>query len=210
MTRNGHKLVGGPRFAVSCVPVVLAIVPVIFAFYRTVTWIEPTQTKIDREVFGRSGLVRVLDNQMLHVSGVEDAHLQFNIQFGPRTYQNYGKTKKSLDAKQVNISGRIFEADSIVAWCHRYVENLVSPNKIRSSNAEYLAGVERMNFTEIPVDCVGSAQILKSLENRILKVEWSMEATLIADWNQKQQKFSGVNSLGVAPTVLGAVKARGD
>jgi hypothetical protein len=198
---NSHKLVGGRRVVVASLPVMLAIVPVVFAFYRTTTWIEPTQTAIDREVFGRNGLVRVNDNSMLLVSGVDDAHLQFNIQIGPRTYENYNRKQKSLDARRITISGRVFEGDAIVAWCVGHVESLASPNRIKSSNAEYFAGIERMNFTEIPVDCVGSAQLLKNPESRALKVEWSMEATLVADWSQKQQKFRGVNSFRIAPGV---------
>ena len=100
--------------------------------------------------------------------------------------------------------------NSIIAWCRSHVEMLSSPNKIKSSNTDYFAAIERMNFTEIPVDCAGSVQLLNAPANRSFKVEWSMEATLIADWNEKHRKFSGVNFLGIAPIVLGSASARGD
>jgi hypothetical protein len=198
---HSHKFGARGRVVVGSLPVLLAIVPVIFAFYRTATWVEPMQAAIDRAVLSRNELVRFIDGQTVRVAGTEDAHLQFNIQIGPRTYENYNKRKKALDAEHIDVSGRVLDGDTIVAWCHYHVESLPTPNKIKSSNAEYFAAIEQMNFTEIPVRCAGSAQLLKSAEARTLKVEWSMDATLVADWNQKRQTFSGLSYLRVVPSV---------
>ena len=50
------------------VPVLLAIVPVIFAFYCTAIG-SNRRNAIDREVLGRSGLVRLIDDQMCMLLG---------------------------------------------------------------------------------------------------------------------------------------------
>jgi hypothetical protein len=199
---HSEKLVGTRRYVLASLPVALAIVPVVFAFYRTATWIEPTQLAIDEAVFNRRNLVSVKDNDLLRITGGDDARLQFDLQIGSRAYSNFNHKKKLLDAKQLKIAGKVLDGESVVAWCSDYIENLPSPNKIKSSNADYFSGIARMDVTEIPVTCVGNAQVLRSSLGQTLKVEWSMDATLVGDWNQKRQKFSGVNSLQVAASAV--------
>lgn len=197
-TENFRQLAGPQRMLVASLPIVLAAVPVIFAFYRTATWIEPTQLVIDQEVFSRKNLITMRDVQTLRVSGGDDAKLKLKLQVGPRTYSNFNHKKKSLDVKEMKVSGRIYDGASIVGWCSDYVENLASPNKIKSSNADYFAALERANVTEIEVNCVGDSHLLRPSGGSTLTIAWSVEAMLLGDWNQKRQRFSGVHSVGVA------------
>lgn len=192
------QLAGARRFAVASLPVILAAVPVVFAFYRTTTWIEPTQFAIDEELFNRRDLVGLKENDTLRIAGVKDAGVLFNLQIGPRVYTNFNHKMKLLDVKQVRITGRVLDGESVVAWCSDYRENLQSANMIKSSNSDYFAGIERMNVTELPVSCVGNSKSIRSSLGQTLKVEWSLDAILVGDWNQRHQKFSGENFLRLA------------
>jgi hypothetical protein len=198
-TENATRLMPAKRMLVAALPIALAIMPVGFAFYRTAMWIEPTQLAIDEGVFNRSGLVTFNGINALRVSGDHDSPLQFTLRVGPRTYENFNHKKKSLDLRQIKISGRVLDGETAVAWCAQHIDNLESPNKIKTSNADYFAGIEQMNYVDIPVRCMGNADALKATRLSALKITWTLQATLAGDRNQRTQTFTGAYAPGSAP-----------
>jgi hypothetical protein len=184
---------GGRAGAVG-VGVVIVLIPTVFAQYRSAAWEAPLQTRIDNTTFSKANLVTVPNSPMLLSAG-QDARYQFTLRFGPRDYHNWFKQLRTLDASAVQVTGRLWQNNQIIAWCNAQVSSLPSANT-EVVPAGFAAKVAKLKFTDIPVGCNGPAAPTQSLkDDRQITVEWSARMTLIGGRQEETRQFTGTQTL---------------
>jgi hypothetical protein len=180
---------------------VLALVyvsPFAFVFWRAATWQFPLQRAIDQAVFDRPNLVTMGAGPTLTATG-EEARYKFSLRFGPRSFRDYINAIKALDAGPVSVTGRLLSDGGVIAWCSGYVAELETPNKILIP-AAYFPTLRRMEFTDIPVECVGPSEAAARLRSEAeVQARWTAKVTLIGDREREEREYRGGG-----PTVLAA------
>lgn len=130
MAQFGHRMwpaLGRTgRLAAVAVGGVILLTPSVFAQYKAVTWEFPFQEAIDRATLGRPELVALKEGP-LRVEVGTDARYGFTLRFGPRSYRNWFKQTRALDAGQIHVDGRLWRDGQIIAWCAASVERLLIP-----------------------------------------------------------------------------------
>jgi hypothetical protein len=180
---------------------VLALVyvsPFAFVFWRATTWQFPFQRAIDQALFNRPNLLTLAAGPTLTAGG-EEARYQFQLRFGPRPYRDYINATKALDAGPVSVTGHLLREGGIIAWCAAYVPELETPNNIRVP-VYYFPTLRRMEYTDVPVECVGPAEEAARLASGVpLQVRWTAKVQLIGDREKEEREYRGS---GPAPLVL--------
>jgi hypothetical protein len=178
----------------------LSVFPFAFVAAETATWQFPIQHDIDQANFNDVRLV-LQDGPTL--SSIEsmpgdptliEAHYKFSLRFGPRTYRDYLTSLKVLDAGPVQVNGRLMEPGEIVVWCSSYIPELETPHNINNP-LDYFPAVARMQFTDIPVECVGpaaAAQMLAAPGNKTrVELQWIANLALMGERGEQARKFEG-------------------
>jgi hypothetical protein len=120
----------------------------------------------------------------------KESHYRFFLRFGPRSYKDYIKATKALDAGPIRVSGRLLRDDGrVLAWCSGYVSMLETPNNI-TKPALYFPTLKRMEFSRMPVNCVGPPERNPS-RNPSVSLHWSAEVTLRGDREVHRTIFRG-------------------
>jgi hypothetical protein len=185
--------------------VVLYFVPVGFVFFRVPTWQFPLQNSIDQANFENVDLT-LHKGPTLHAlsaiaeqSGVQHARYRFTLRFGPRPYKDYINATKAMDAGPVDVTGSVLHEDEVIGYCSEHVRMLETPNNIVVP-ALYFPTLERMTYTNIPVDCVGPAHIVERLSkgsNPQVDVVWQANVTLIGDRSQEETEYEGTEAVAL-------------
>lgn len=182
--------------------VVLYAFPFVFVFWRAGTWQFQLQHEIDAATFEQVELVVVDEPALASVNsegaGLPEASYGFSLRFGPRPYLDYINATKAIDAGPVRVTARLVSDGGIVAWCAAYVEELETPNNILNP-VEYFPALQRMEYTEIPVSCLGPADGSGGLQaGAELDLEWEALVTLIGDRETLERTYSGMQVVQVA------------
>lgn len=133
---------------------VVWLTPYAFAFGQAAIWQFSTQEGLEREAFEASTLA-VDSTATMAVVG-DEARYALNLQFGPREYVTYAHTHKAIGANDVSISGQLIDQGRPVAWCSGAIGSLPGLTSVRDPE-KYFPALERINYTAIPITCVGSA-----------------------------------------------------
>lgn len=165
--------------------------PYAFAFYEAQTWQFPRQHALDQELFSRQDLV-TLQSPVKLTALNENAEYEFILRVGPRSYKNYINKVRDIDIKNIHIFGEISYNNSILAWCSTRVEEVESPNLHDQFAPVYLAEIKKMEYTDIKVKCLGSADIKSKItEQSKLDLKWQATMTLIGDREAKERQYQG-------------------
>jgi hypothetical protein len=187
------RLAIGARGAAVTAGAVVFLLPTGYACWRATAWQFPLAESIDRATFSRPGLLALHDGPALAQVGPE-AHYRYSLRFGPRTYRNYFKQARALDAGPVQVTGRLSRDGQVIAWCSTYVPRLDSPNRILVP-PDFWPALQRLDYTDIPVGCLGPPTAVSDLAAEPqVTVEWSAQVTLIGDREQRAQEFRGSES----------------
>jgi hypothetical protein len=199
------------RAVVLPVLVLVYVSPFAFVFWRAGTWQFPLQRAIDQALFDRPNLLTMGAGPTLTAAGGptptaagEEARYKFSLQFGPRTYKDYINATKALDAGPVSVTGHLLRDGGVIAWCSGYVAMLETPNTILYP-AEYFPALRRMEYTDIPVECVGPSEAAAQLRSGAdVQARWTAKVTLIGDRERVEREYrgGGATVLAVAPGVL--------
>jgi hypothetical protein len=85
----------------------------------------------------------------------------------------------------------------VIAWCSAYVAELESPNNILYP-ADYFPALQRMEYSDIPVDCVGPASAAEGLtDSSQIEVRWIADVTLIGDRNTLDKRYEASSAVEV-------------
>jgi hypothetical protein len=184
----GLRMAG--RLATVAVGALILLTPSLFAQYQAIVWEFPYQDSIDKATLDRPNLVSLKGAPVLTQVGPE-AQYQFTLTFGPRSYRNWFKQTRALDAGPVDVQGRLRRDGEIIAWCAAKIDRLPTPNKIILP-VQFPAAMKSMEYTDIPVSCVGPAALARSVsEGAPITVEWSAQMTLHAYRTQVVKTFTG-------------------
>jgi hypothetical protein len=180
----------------------LYIYPFAFVFTRVETWQFPFQRQLDQATFRSVSLRLAGAPSAVTRPGVEfagaksaapapkESHYRFFLRFGPRSYKDYIKATKALDAGPIRVSGRLLRDDGrVLAWCSGYVSMLETPNNI-TKPALYFPTLKRMEFSRMPVNCVGPPERNPS-RNPSVSLHWSARVTLRGDREVHRTIFRG-------------------
>jgi hypothetical protein len=179
----------GKRITAVGVGVLVVLLPSVFAQWRAVTWQYPREKAIDQAAFTHPNLVTIKGNPAL-VATSADASYRFTLQFGPRDYHNWFKQLRTLDAGSIQVTGRIWHNNQIIAWCNANINQLPSANGA-TVPANFAATVQAMKFTDIPVTCTGPAAAATGLAGSQVTVQWDAQMTLIGGQLQQTRHFTG-------------------
>jgi hypothetical protein len=130
---------------------------------------------------------------------VQHARYRFTLRFGPRPYKDYINATKAMDAGPVDVTGSVVHDNEVIGYCSKHVRMLETPNNIVVP-AKYFPTLQRMTYTDIPVDCVGPANIMERLStgsNVEVDVIWQANVTLIGDRSQEEREYEGTESVAL-------------
>lgn len=190
------------RVAKACAIAVFLLLwlsPNVFAFWRTASWQHPLQSSIDREVFERTRLVLEEGPTLTSIhdipgrSHAKEAHYEFTLRLGPRVYDDFRKATRVLEVGGVAIKGNILDDGRLVAYCRSFIVALDGPQEI-TEREEYFRALEDMNFSDIPVQCVGPAKRalrLKQREVTYVTLRWSASMTLVGGRHEMRKTMEG-------------------
>lgn len=203
--RGPRRMSALARAALLTIAALLYIYPVAFVFARVATWQFPYQRELDANLFREAQLrlaggVAVAESRTLGgaraatAPGGEapsEARYRFTLRFGPRSYKDYIKATKALDAGPVRVSGRLFRPDgTVLAWCSSYTTMLETPNTI-TSPALYFPTLKRMEYTSIPVDCSGPVDRSVVSGGGTVDLAWTARVKLRGDREVQDRTFGG-------------------
>jgi hypothetical protein len=198
---------GWARALMLIVIILIYIFPISFVFWRVATWQFPFQREIDQATFEQAQLVLKDQPTLATIDSVADqataqeARYTFTLNFGPRPYRDYINALKALDAGPVNVTGRLMHNGQVIAWCSGFVGMMETPNNILTPG-KYFPEVERLKFTDVPVNCIGPADAVQQLGitaggEAQVDLQWLANVTLIGDREQMEKQYEG-NHLGVS------------
>ena len=180
--------------------------PVTFVFLRVATWQFPLQRSIDQTLFdsanlGLTGgpvLVGVDPRSSGGPDGIRtgEARYRFTLRFGPRSYKDYIKATKALDAGPIRVTGRLVRDGNVIAWCSRQVQELETPNKI-TKPALYFPTLRRMEFSDITAECFGPAEAAAQVGNEPVDLQWTAFVKLVGDRESTTRTF-GAHERGLS------------
>ncbi len=160
----------------------------------------PLQATLDRGAFEQAQLQLQKPLALTSVEpvagnpGVQEAHYDLTLRFGPRIFVDYINARKALDAEAIHVTGRLTQGDQVIGFCSSFVDKLETPNNIKNY-VIYFPVLERMNFTDIPVSCVGSAAAAEKLRGQAGKPRvdamWTADMTLVGDREKLERKYEG-------------------
>jgi hypothetical protein len=181
---------GARRAAALIAFVLLFASPYGFALARAGLWQFQQQRRIDQAVFSRSPLLVLHDGPEMTV-GAGGADYRFTLRFGPRSYTTYAHAAKALDAGPVDVAGRLAHGTQTIAWCSGHVRKLGTPNTLRGPQ-EFARALERLQYVDVPVDCVGPAAAATRLTSGTpVEVQWTADLDLIGDRSQQRRRLTG-------------------
>lgn len=186
------------RFAAISTCIVFLSLPYIFPFYRATVWQFPTQHKIDQELFSRNLVTLDRAPQLAQVDDSE-ARYSFALKLGPRSYKNFVKRQKTLDFEDIEVHGRIKEANGrIVAWCSAFAPDVPGPEDDAHEKV-YLEELHEYDFVHLEVSCQGPVADAPESGAR-LSAEWELKARLVGDRETVVQSFSSTQKLAALAT----------
>lgn len=195
--RRWARLRTGQRATAVAIGALILVIPSIFAQWRAVTWEFPKQTAIDQGLFNRPNLVSLTGTPTLRSTGT-DAQYSFALRLGPRDYNNWFKQVRTLDAKDINVTGTLSQNGTTIAWCDASMGSVPSPNGIVRP-LSFPAALQSTKFTDIPVTCRGPAPATRTLQgNPQVTVAWHAQMTLIGGREQQTKEFTGTQTVPVS------------
>jgi hypothetical protein len=181
----------------------ISTLPFAFVAVATATWQFPTQYAIDQAAFSQAQMVLQDQPTLSSIESVpglaaaQEAHYQFSLRFGPRSYRDYSNALKALDAGSIQVNARLLDSDEIVAWCSNYIPELETPNYLKNP-LDYFPALTRTEFTTIPVECVGPAAVAERLAEPGNKprvdLKWIAELALVGEREKLERTFAGEDS----------------
>jgi len=169
----------------------LLVTPSAFAFWKATAWQFPAQHRIDQAAFGRLELVYAQGSAALDISASEE-RMTYRLRLGPRVFTSYIKRALALDARNVEIRGRVMEAERTLAWCAAHASELPSARASIGQAEAYASSLERLNFTEIQIECVGPVEALERVsEATPVLLLWDARVTLVGDREAQEQRRRG-------------------
>jgi len=192
----------GPRWglskaALAGILIGLYVFPLSFVWVRAATWQFPLQTAIDQNTFNQVKVV-LQDKPMLKSvdsasqTGALDAHYTFSLRLGP--YKDYINATKAMDAGPITITAHLLSGGEIVAWCNSVIPEIETPNNLKDPLI-YPAEVKRLEYTDLPAECVGpasAAQKLGGVGSQVaVDLQWKADVNLVGDRSQEQRTYEG-------------------
>ena len=181
--------------------IALAAAPFGFVFWRAGTWQFPRQDATDFAAFKHLALAPSpgIVVTAADTSGVAEYRMTFRL--GPRDYQNFAGAAENLGAGTLRITGDITGPDGPIAFCADTIPLLPSASAL-ATPATFAADLKQMDFTSIPVTCVGPAASLAALHVGSAAAEvhlrWTATATVDADRDSAPKSFAGNQTASLA------------
>jgi hypothetical protein len=184
-----HLRTSSAKAAAASLIVVLYVFPFAWVYWQAATWQFPTQHLIDQTAFARAKMT--LQNGPALIQQRQEAHYQFVLRLGSRSYTDYTGLARDLDIGPITVTGHLLRHGTIVAWCSTYIPSLESPNRI-TKPALYLPAVRKMNYSDFTADCLGPPRTTTALrKGDTVELHWTANANLIADRESQLHAFSG-------------------
>jgi hypothetical protein len=199
-TKLWPKLAMGAKVGAVSLLIAWFVAPYAFAFGGAAVWQFGEQTAIDQTTFNRPNLL-VAQNDLKVSSSGSEARYEFSLKFGPRSYQNYAHNYKALDAGPVVVEGRLVHQGETIAWCNSRLDKVASPNGNKVPR-DHLGLIKKMDYTNIPVSCVGTVASAGKLEpNASIEVQWQANLTLVGDREKASKVITGIEQMPVKQTL---------
>jgi hypothetical protein len=186
----------------------IVLMPYGYVLWRATYWQFPYQKTIDTATFDRSDLM-VLEDEPTMIITRDDTQYEYHLRFGPRSYSNYYRAIRVLDAGPVQVTGRLTYLDQPIAWCSTYIGRLDTANQIKRP-LDFPSALERTEYSSIPVRCIGpSGRAAEMEQGTPLVLTWTARVNLIGDREQVEREFEGEHRVrlrvGVPTAVSGPV-----
>jgi hypothetical protein len=179
------------------VAVILAAAPFSFVFWRAGSWQFPRQNATDASAFTRVGLTPGRGVVVADPDTAGEAVYRMTFRLGPRDYKNFMGTAENLGAARLRITGDVIDNHQPIAFCAGTVSAL-PPAAALATPATFASDVRQMDYTTIPVTCVGPATALAALDKApaagLVHVRWTATATLDADRDSAPKSFGGTQA----------------
>jgi hypothetical protein len=192
-----------PAFAwtAGVVAVALAAAPFSFVFWRVDTWQFPRQDATDSGAFTHLALAPNPGIVVMAADTFGEAVYRMTFRLGPRDYKNFMGTAENLGAGTLRITGDITDPDGPIAFCADTIPTLPSAAAL-ATPATFAADVRQMDFTNIPVTCVGPAASLAALVKGPtaagVQLRWTATVTMDADRDSAPKSFAGSQAASLA------------
>lgn len=176
----------------------IVITPYGFPFYRAIVWQFPKQHQIDKALFDRPSLLRVVSPPVL-ASLSDEAVYELRMSFGPRTFKNYVGRLRQLDARDLEVTGTIQAQGQTLAICHLSRTELPSPNKIDHDEALFLERLRELDTFEMVVKCVGSRDMARNFKSTSgTELKWKATVKLVGDREEAVRSFASTEKYFLA------------
>ena len=167
--------------------------PAAFAVWRAQVWQFPKQHQIDEASFKRATLDAEPGTVTLVSAEGSEARYRFTLRFGPRGYKNYVNRRLALEAKGLEVSGRLMSNGAAIAHCTAHVDHIESPRRFLEAPYEYDAKLKEMDYAEIPVECFGPVAEAQRTAGAPVNLQWSARITLVGDREERVRGFGGAS-----------------
>jgi hypothetical protein len=183
------------------VAIALAAATFGFVFWRVDTWQFPRQDATDSGAFTQLAIAPNPGIVIMAADTSGEAEYRMTFRLGPRDYKNFMGTRENLGAGTLRITGDIADPDGPIAFCADTIPLIPSASALATPTT-FAADVKQMDYTSIPVTCVGPAASLAALHVGSAAAEvhlrWSATATVDADRDSAPKSFTGSQAASLA------------
>lgn len=176
---------------------IVAIATFGFVFWRVNNWQFPRQNATDVTAFQRVALSPGPGLVIADPDSAGEAVYTTTFRLGPRDYKNFMGTAENLGATTLLITGDVRDNHAPIAFCAATVALLPTAASL-ATPATFAPDVKRMDYTTIPVTCVGPATALSTMRGSpatgLLDMRWKATATLDADRDSTLKSFGGTHA----------------
>jgi hypothetical protein len=183
------------------VAIALAAATFGFVFWRVDTWQFPRQDATDSGAFTQLAIAPNPGIVIMAADTSGEAEYRMTFRLGPRDYKNFMGTRENLGAGTLRITGDIADPDGPIAFCADTIPLIPSASALATPTT-FAADVKQMDYTSIPVTCVGPAASLAALHAGSAAAEvhlrWTATATVDADRDSAPKSFTGSQAASLA------------
>jgi hypothetical protein len=185
------RLARGARVAAVGVLTLVWVAPYAFAFGQATLWQFGQQAATDRAVFARPGLLALRGDAALVATGSTgtDAHYQFLLRLGPRSFTDYAKLHRAVGVEDLHVTGRLVHQGATIAWCWANSDKLETPNTIRDPE-KFFPVLQRLDYVDIVVACVGAPTASATRAGTPVQVAWTAQVRLVGERERVTRRFS--------------------
>ena len=162
------------------------LAPYAFAFGQVSFWQFDRERRLEQAAFDRITLT--LAGPLSLVRAGDETRYRLTMRLGPRTYETYAHVHKAIGVDQVQLTGRLVDATTTVAWCTADTSPLPDTSGVRDPE-RYFPVLHGVDQATIAVTCAGPPDSADTAT--ALSFQWSARMVLHGERVTQPRAFAG-------------------